>query len=659
MTKLVVVLAVIVVVILVVVIVAVRNMRAEDPDEFDDQFGGRGGRTRGSQGGRDPRYGSDRRPAGGSRPAKAAAGSSGRQGRPASAGRGLDDRHDQRAGQSYGQPAAERRRGDTGPQRADEGQAPARARRRPSDSSEWDSSEWDKLSDVDYWAELASQKPLTTTAQPASQPPAKPDGGGQARPRPDLERDPLAAPGSRPGFAAAPVPVDGTASRPRTGAEPGADQRRGGHRHRQPASADGDRGAPDRARPAAARNSDHGRPDRSRLAGASGTGRSPRFLDGMGRDRNGYLSSGPASLPLPAIRDVPPTRPDRPQEIPARPDRPQPEIPARRDPLADAPAARQGRPRAVYDDDPLTSPSFPKVPSDGRSYHSGRSAGPQRDGRADTPRGSSRAGGSQLEPTQQFASYEGPAGSYDAPQGNHKAPAAGYEEPGRQYAAPQHPAAYAGGQHSAPPPPAAAQHLPERPAARHSGPRHLANGSNDAHRTGPNGYLPDPLTSQNPYPYPYDPRESSAPPGAAPTASARTSNPYGSYVTPDSQQAAASPYDSYPATTGNGHQPSYPPADPGGMGHSGNGYWPQSPALDGPAGPGAGRYPDSAAQADDLPDSVAPEPGYLNGYGQPGQAEYLGNGSHAHAPDPAGYPQADQYGSDEYGGYREYGAAGG
>ena len=27
--------------------------------------------------------------------------------------------------------------------------------------------DWDSLSDVDYWAELASDKPLTTTAQPA------------------------------------------------------------------------------------------------------------------------------------------------------------------------------------------------------------------------------------------------------------------------------------------------------------------------------------------------------------------------------------------------------------------------------------------------------------------------------------------------------------
>ena len=55
MIKLVLVLAVVVVVILVVVIVAVRNMRAEDPDEFADQRDGRS-RTRGGQDDRDPSY---------------------------------------------------------------------------------------------------------------------------------------------------------------------------------------------------------------------------------------------------------------------------------------------------------------------------------------------------------------------------------------------------------------------------------------------------------------------------------------------------------------------------------------------------------------------------------------------------------------------------
>jgi hypothetical protein len=650
MTKLVLVLAVVVVVILVVVIVAVRNMRAEDPDEFADQFDGRG-RTRGSQDGRDPRYRSGRQPARDGKPARAAARSSRRQGsdgyRPAGADRGFDDADDQRSGQ--------RRRGDTGPQRADEGRPPARPRRRPSDSSEWDSSEWDKLSDVDYWAELASDKSLTTTARRA----AEPGGGAKARSRQDLEREELAAPGSRSGFTAAPVPANRAPGRPRAGAEPDDDQRRGGQR--QPASPDGDRARPERARAAAARNGDGGRPDRPRPAGTPGTGRAPRFLDGPSDDRGGYLNAGPASLPLPAIRDVPPARPDRSRDLPAQPERSREVLP-RRDPRAGAPAARQDRPPAVYDDDPLTSPSFPKVPAeDGRSYRSGRSAGPQRSGRADTPPGGSRNRPSYLEPTQQFASYGGPDGNYDAsgssydtsPPG-YPAPAARYDEPSRQYGAPQHPAPYVSGQHQAPPQPAAAHH----PAARHSAPRHLGNGGGDPSRTAAHSHRPDPLTSQNPYPYPYESRGSSASAGAAPAAPAGTSNPYGSYVTPDRQQTVASRYDSYPGTPGNAHEGSYQPVVPSGNGHNGNGYWQQAPAPDGSPDLGAGGYPGSAAQAGDPRGAAAPEPGYLNGYGQPDQAGYYGNGYHPQAPGAAGYPPADGYGGDGYDGYPEYGAAG-
>jgi hypothetical protein len=679
MTKLVLVLAVVVVVILVVVIVAVRNMRAEDPDEFADQFDDRG-RTRGSKGGRDPRYGSGRKPARAGQPARAAARSPRRQAadayRPAGADRGSDDPHDQRP--------VDRRRGDTGPQRSDEGRAPARARRRSSDSSEWDSSEWDKLSDVDYWAELASDKPLTTTAKPAAQRAAERGSDGQARSRPDLERETLAAPGGRSGFAA-PAPANGAAGRPRAGAE-SDDQRRRGQRHRQPASPDGDRARPDRGRAAAASNGDRGRPDRSRLAGTSGTERAPRLLDGAAGDRGGYLSAGPASLPLPAIRDVPPARadpparPGPPRDVPARPDRSR-EMPARRDPLGDAPAARQDRPRPVYDDDPLTSPSFPRVPAaDGRSYHSGRSAGPQRNGRPDTPPGGSRGRDPYLEPTQQFTSYGGPDGnydasarnydasarnydasarnydasarSYDASPGRYTAPAAGYDDPSRQHAVPQHPAPYAAGQHQAPPQPAAAHHLADRPAARHSAP-HLANAGGEPNRATAHAHRPDPLTSQNPYPHPYESRGSSGSPGAAPAAPAGTSNPYGSYVTPDSQQTVASRYDSYPGTPGNGHQALYESAAPSGNGHNANGYGRQSPARDG----SPGHYPDSAAQAGDPRGAAASEPGYLNGYGRPDQAGYLGNGYHAQAPDPAGYTPADSYGSDGYGGYPEYGAA--
>ena len=96
------------------------------------------------------------------------------------------------------------------------------------------------------------------------------------------------------------------------------------------------------------------------------------------------------------------------------------------------------RPPAIPDDDPLTSPSFPRVPaSDSRSYRSSR---------ASAPDDRSRAADSYLAPTQQFESYGSPA-------------------------------------------------APSRPA-----PRHLAAADSD--RTSLNSYQYDPLLSPDPYPRP-------------------------------------------------------------------------------------------------------------------------------------------------------------
>src|ERR1700733_5314228 len=97
MTKLVLVLAVVVAVILVVVIVAVRNMRAEDPDEFADRRDSHG-RTRGGQDERGPRY--ERREAAERRADRAARSGGGRSAgngyRPARSDNGDGDRPDQR-----------------------------------------------------------------------------------------------------------------------------------------------------------------------------------------------------------------------------------------------------------------------------------------------------------------------------------------------------------------------------------------------------------------------------------------------------------------------------------------------------------------------------------------------------------------------------------
>jgi len=102
MTKLVVVLAVVIVVIVVIVIIAARSMRAEDPAEFTDRPGGRGP-SRGGQDNRDARYERrERHPGRGGRPSQRQGGSPARPAG-ASAGRGVDDRRDQRRSRGYDQ----------------------------------------------------------------------------------------------------------------------------------------------------------------------------------------------------------------------------------------------------------------------------------------------------------------------------------------------------------------------------------------------------------------------------------------------------------------------------------------------------------------------------------------------------------------------------
>ncbi|HEY5359412.1 MAG TPA: hypothetical protein VIJ82_17325, partial [Streptosporangiaceae bacterium] len=72
-----------------------------------------------------------------------------------------------------------RSRGGSDGLRADQGRpaaASARSGRPRGGSGAGAGTDWDSLSDVDYWAELASNKPLTTTAQPAG--PGRPDRAG-------------------------------------------------------------------------------------------------------------------------------------------------------------------------------------------------------------------------------------------------------------------------------------------------------------------------------------------------------------------------------------------------------------------------------------------------------------------------------------------------
>ena len=585
MTKLVVVLAVVVVVILVVVIVAVRNMRGEDPDEFADRPS-RGG-MRDGRDGREARY--DRRePA--ARPSGRGSPRSGRpSGRPAGSrpsgnGRGFDERRDQR-GRGYDQPEGydddrrfdqpsgrgqddrrtvamarpdDRRRGaGDASRRPDESQPQARTRRgrRSDDSSQWDSSEWEKLSDVDYWAELASDKPLTTTAQPAQspaaqRPAARPRNG---RPRPDRDAQ---APASRDTGPGPSIPA--------------------GAPRRDPAT-----GLPVRGRP---------QPGGGDLAAAA-----PRRADFTPAPVpvNGSENNPLGEPPLPSSRYSGPASLPRPVH-----------------------SLQRDQPPAPADDDPLTSPSFPRVPaSDSRSYHNGRTS---------TPARGSSAPEQYLAPTQQFSSYGLPAPQPPATPQRQTGPQRPPAQPQRQ-AAP-------------------------RPAARHRG-----DPGAEGERANPNGYGPDPLAGRDPYPA----RSASLPPAPAPAAPAAASNPYGSYVTPDAPGPLPGYDGGYPAVHGNGHG-SYPPAAaPGGSQPGGHDYWQhqQTPAPGAYPGPGGDGYLNGSSQAADPRDGGVGAADYGNGYGQH-TPPYPPNGYPAAPHDPSGYAPADPYGGDEYGGYPGYGAGG-
>jgi hypothetical protein len=145
MTKIVIGLAAVVILIVVVVLLAMRYLRADDGDPFKDFDEGPDRRDRGPDDrDRTARDRRSRRTA----PARVAAAEP-----PRAAGR-YPAGTDRAPGREGGTPAASAR-GD--------------ARTRGAAADEWPTTAWDSLSDIDYWAEVASDKPLTTTARPAGQ----------------------------------------------------------------------------------------------------------------------------------------------------------------------------------------------------------------------------------------------------------------------------------------------------------------------------------------------------------------------------------------------------------------------------------------------------------------------------------------------------------
>jgi len=245
---------------------------------------------------------------------------------------------------------------------------------------------------------------------------------------------------------------------------------------------------------------------------------------------------------------------------------------------------------AVSDNDPLTSPGFPRV-QDSRSYRSSRN-GSRATSDPGTPPNGSPAPASYSEPTQQLPSY---------------------------------------------------------------GPSPAQFPSHDAQLTNPYAYPSGPVFQ--------DPYASSGPasPAGSPVPAAGNGNPYGSYVTPDSQ-AGYGGYQEY--STAEYQTPEYPEAaTPDGQsaasaygdyqgavnGYAGNGggeYWNQQATVPGVPGQDTGGYPGNNGQD------------YGNGYAQPDPVAYPPEAYPDGSQDQAGYAPLDPYGPDVYGSYPGYGTPG-
>ncbi|MGN6794333.1 MAG: hypothetical protein ACTHJW_18265 [Streptosporangiaceae bacterium] len=318
---------------------------------YDDDFAGR-------RDGRDPRETRDRR--GDSRPGRDSRDRTDlRDGRPAASIRHDSDRDERdRRTSTRPNPRPDARKNGSKPD--DEllpAVKPRQSKNKRESEGDWPSNEWDELSDVDYWAELASDKPFTAPSS-ADTPRSE---RREARADREAKSD-RAARGER---------ATRLDREPRAGREARHDSRAGSEAITKQMS----------------------RPPREHDSGI-----------------------------LPAARH--------------------------RDLAADRPAAGRTEPRqAIADDDPLTSPSFPRVAADdSRSYRRSRSAASDSrydgsrgfDGASTTRRHALPASASDLTPD----AYLAPAG-YQVPAatGAHQTPAASYMGPdgaNGSYPAPGH-----------------------------------------------------------------------------------------------------------------------------------------------------------------------------------------------------------------------------
>lgn len=409
------------------------------------------------------------------------------------------------------------RRDDGAPSRREELLPPVRSRqgrgKRDSDG-EWPSSEWDELSDVDYWAELASDKPLTTTAQPA---------GSTERPRRSE---------SRRDTDSVPVRSSRSGSSAKHATEPKLPVRSA--RQHQPV---------DQAAAAVPGGSsgEFGVPG-SRRTSVPGDEPTLAMLASMGPKNEGFGPPGSA------------------------------------------------------DDDPLTSPSFPRISADdSRSYHRGRPETPSQDTRV--PDGTAQ--------TQRFAGYPG------TPPGT---PGGSFEDTGQRGTTP--PGGY------------------PRPAG--NGPDYAAAAASaaDPYRSGPSG-----ISSRNGYPTPVPPTDTGgyrvAGTGGYPAAAT------GSYPAIDASgsRVPASGSGGYPVT-GSGGYPTQVSGGPAGYPADASTNTYAAPTYPAPT------YPAPTAAANGYPAGAAGYPAPADAGHQarpPGQGGYPATGSGGYLaqstqPVPGGYP---------------------
>ena len=221
------------------------------------------------------------------------------------------------------------------------------SRSKHDDDDDWPSTEWDKLSDEQYWAELSADKPLATTARsaqsssPAAAKPLPWPAGPAHRHTP-----PGPGPRRRPGRATAARPHGhGRRSRDRAGQDDATQQL-----DARPASRSGSR--PPAARPRGAQVPEAGdrgsRVAASRPAGRTGRSAPARDYEATERMPSRSRSRGAADLPpSPApVSTGPATGPIGADPVaPARP--PAPSAPARPPGRSARPSPPRGGPRPV------------------------------------------------------------------------------------------------------------------------------------------------------------------------------------------------------------------------------------------------------------------------------------------------------------------------